>query len=108
MNDDPISHDPKVPVYGTEAEGTYTIEMIAELAGMDSRTVLRYQESGYIHPVATYGWEGTPVFDDESLRSLRRIEHLRATCAVNDAGLKLILDLLREVERLRRERRVSG
>jgi hypothetical protein len=48
------------------------------------------------------------VFDDESLRSLRRIEHLRATCAVNDAGLKLILDLLREVERLRRERRVSG
>jgi hypothetical protein len=65
----PLSHDPKVPVYGGEAEGTYTIEMIAELAGVDSRTVLHYQESGFIRPVETYGWEGTPVFDDECFES---------------------------------------
>jgi DnaJ-class molecular chaperone len=60
MNDDPLIHDPEIPVYGGEAEGTYTIEMIAELAGMDSRTVLRYQESGYIHPVANLWMGGNP------------------------------------------------
>jgi hypothetical protein len=49
-----------------------------------------------------------PLFDAETLRRLRRIEHLRSTCGVNDAGLKLMLDLLHEVECLREERRRSA
>lgn len=47
----------------------------------------------------------TPLFDVECLRQLRRIEHLRTSCEVNDTGLKLILDLLHETECLREERR---
>jgi len=39
----------------------------------------------------------------EGIRTLRRIESLRTACGVNLAGLKLILDLMNEVEYLRAE-----
>lgn len=107
MNDKSDFKPPELPVYGEESDVTYSIEMIAELAGVDSRTVLHYQESGFIRPVTTPDEEQAPLFDDECLRELRRIEHLRSTCAVNDAGLKLILDLLHEVEILRQDRRAA-
>jgi DNA-binding transcriptional MerR regulator len=32
--------------------------------------------------------------------TLRRIEHLRTTCGVNLAGIKMILDLMNRLERL--------
>lgn len=101
MNSDlsPPSRD--LPVYGEETNTCYSIEVIAELAGVDPQVVLHYQEQGFIHRAAG----DTALFDAECLRQLRRIEHLRATCEMNDAGLKLILDLLHEVECLREERR---
>ena len=46
---------------------------------------------------------GDPQFDDEAVRSLRRIEHLRDTCELNLTGLKLLASLLEEVEQLRAE-----
>lgn len=78
----------------------YSLDVIAELAGTDTQTVLHYQEIGLLFPTSD-----TAAFDDEGLRRLRRIEHLRATCEVNPTGLKLILSLLDEVERLQQEHR---
>jgi DNA-binding transcriptional MerR regulator len=84
-----------------ETSGTfYSLEVIAELAGTDPQTVLHYQETGLLSPTPD-----ASAFDDEGLRRLRRIEHLRTTCEVNQTGLKLILHLLDEVERLQQERR---
>ena len=104
----PDSHQnlPDLPVFGEEFDRAYTIEVIAELADLDSKTVLRYQEAGFIRPVATPA-HASAVFDEECLRKLRHIEHLRQTCGVNETGLKLILDLLHEVETLRREQRLA-
>ena len=48
-----------------------------------------------------------PAFDDEAVHTLRRIDHLRSTCEANLSGLKLILDLLDEVERLQTELRAK-
>ena len=107
MNDHSHFNTLDLPVYGEESDVTYTIEMIAELADVDSRTILRYQESGFIRPINLPGKEEPLLFDNECLRMLRRIEHLRSTYAVNEAGLKLILDLLREVEILRQDRRAA-
>jgi MerR family transcriptional regulator/heat shock protein HspR len=78
-------------------ETIYTLEVFARISGVDAGTILHYQEQGFIRPLP----QSANHFDDEALRTLRRIEHLREACGVNEAGLRLILDLLDEVERLR-------
>ena len=104
MKHNPSANENGLPVCGEDNEVRYTLDVFAELAGVNPRRVLHYQEKGFIRPVSRD--PDTPAaFDAECLRQLRRIEHLRSTYRVNEAGLKLILDLLRENERLRQERR---
>jgi|UniRef100_UPI003783B222 DNA-binding transcriptional MerR regulator len=74
---------------------TYTLEVLAEITGVTTQTIVQYQEHGLIRP----------EFDDETIRALRRIEHLRESCEMNLAGLKLLTGLLNEVEQLREELR---
>lgn len=74
----------------------YTLEIIAEVTGVSTQTLVQYQEQGLIRP----------ELDDETIRTIRRIEHLRETCEMNLAGLKLLTSLLTEVEQLREELRM--
>ncbi|HRH97011.1 MAG TPA: chaperone modulator CbpM [Prosthecobacter sp.] len=74
---------------------TYTLEILAETTGVSTQTIVQYQEHGLIRP----------EYDDDTLRALRRIQHLRETCEVNLNGLKLLTQLLDEVEQLRDELR---
>lgn len=104
MNADPSPSPSDLPVYNEETDIFYTIDVIAELAGVAPQTVLHYQEQGFIRPASREPGESA-LFDVECLRQLRRINHLRATCEMNDTGLKLMLDLLHEIECLREERR---
>jgi DNA-binding transcriptional MerR regulator len=46
---------------------------------------------------------GGYYFNDEAIRILRRIEYLRNVCGINLSGIKMILDLVNEAERLRAE-----
>jgi MerR family transcriptional regulator/heat shock protein HspR len=92
------------PVFAEDSDTVYSLELVAELAGTETSAVLHYREIGLISTVPAQSPDPL-LFDLECLRRLRRIEHLRSTCGVNDAGLKLILDLLHEVECLREERR---
>ncbi|MBV8900489.1 MAG: hypothetical protein JOY92_10325 [Verrucomicrobia bacterium] len=46
---------------------------------------------------------GAYYFNDEAIRTLRRVEHLRTNCGVNLAGIEMILDLMNAVERLQSE-----
>lgn len=73
----------------------YTLEILTEITSVSSQTIVQYQEHGLIRP----------PLNDEALRTLRRIEHLRETCEMNFAGLKLLTCLLDEVEQLREEKR---
>jgi DNA-binding transcriptional MerR regulator len=75
---------------------TYDLEFVAELTSIASQTILDYQEQGLLP-----GTDGHGGFDDESVYTLRRIEHLRRTYEANPSGIKLILELTAEVERLR-------
>jgi len=79
-----------------EETATYSLELVAEITGVSSQTILHYQEHGLL-PQA--------VFDDEALHTLRRIDYLQTTCEANLSGLRLILDLLDQVESLRTELR---
>ena len=77
MSSEPSSGDP--PVFEDEADLTYTIDVIAGLAGVDPPTVLHYQEQGWLRPARVPLEGDAPAgFDAESLRQLRRIEYLRA------------------------------
>ena len=74
---------------------TYTLEILAETTGVSTQTIVQYQEHGIL----------PPRYDEDAVRSLRRIEALREICAANLSGLKLLTHLLDEVEQLRRELR---
>lgn len=74
---------------------TYTLEVLAEITGIETTTIIEYQEHGIIRP----------VYDDETVRRLRRAEHLRESCEMNLEGLKLLTRLMEEVEHLREELR---
>ncbi|HXN48088.1 MAG TPA: MerR family transcriptional regulator [Bryobacteraceae bacterium] len=88
------------PMVKTELEAVYTLEVLCELVGVPSRTVLHYQEHGLISPAGAAG-SSARRFDDEALRTLRRIEHLRARYEMNLRSLRFTLGLLDELERLR-------
>ncbi|WP_395731798.1 chaperone modulator CbpM [Prosthecobacter sp.] len=75
---------------------TYSLEILAETTGVSTQMIVQYQEHGIIHP----------DFDDETIRTLRRIEALREACEMNLNGIKLLTQLLDEVEQLRQELRI--
>ena len=92
------------PVIEPAHSAAYTLDIIASACGVSSQTVIHYHEQGLISP-ATQDDAGTALYDDESLHRLRRIEHLRENYALESAALRLTLDLMDEVERLRAELR---
>ena len=77
---------------------SYTLEIMAELTGVSTQTIVHYQEHGLIKS----------DFDDETVRAFNRIEHLRESCEMNLHGLKLVTSMLEELERLREELRARN
>ena len=89
-------------VFEPDARAVYTLEAAASLTQLPRRLIAVYFKQGLVSPVmdpACSGW----YFNDEAIRILRRIEYLRTACGLNTVGIKLIMDLAREVERLREE-----
>ena len=89
-------------LFEPDARAVYTLEAAASLTQLSRRLIAVYFRHGLVSPVmdpACSGW----YFNDEAIRILRRIEYLRTTCGLNIAGIKLIMDLAREVELLREE-----
>ena len=89
-------------LFEPDARAVYTLDAVASLTQVPRRLILVYCKHGLVSPVmdpACSGW----YFNDEAIRILRRIEYLRTACDVNLAGIKLIMDLVGEVERLREE-----
>ena len=98
------AQDPSsTPLFEPDLEAHYSLEVVAQLSGASSETILHYQEQGLItsHPAP----EAEHAFDDETVRTLRRIDHLRTQHQLQDRSLKFVLQLMGEVERLRAELR---
>lgn len=92
MNSQPEHPVSGLPIYDAGEETTYSLEILTELTGVSEKTIIHYQEEGLI---------SAGSYDDEVVHTLRRIEHLRGTCEPNLSGLKLILGLMEEVDRLK-------
>ena len=82
----------------------YSIEQASQLANVSRRRILIYCKQRLLSPMASPEIAGY-WFDADALRTLKRIEQLRAICDEPLAGVSLILDLTREVQRLRNEMR---
>jgi DNA-binding transcriptional MerR regulator len=82
----------------------YSIEQASQLANVSRRRILIYCKQRLLSPKASPELAGY-WFDADALRTLKRIEQLRAICDEPLAGVSLILDLTRELQRLRNEMR---
>lgn len=85
-----------LPLFEPNADASYPLEVVARFTGISSQTILHYQEQGLIRDTD---------LDDDAVRALRRIEHLRSSYETNVSGLKLIMDLIDQVERLQADLR---
>ncbi|MCU0267869.1 MAG: helix-turn-helix transcriptional regulator [Acidimicrobiales bacterium] len=78
----------------------YVISVAAELAGMHPQTLRIYERKGLLEPARTQG--GSRRYSDDDISLLRRIQELTDE-GLNLAGVKRVLELEGEVERLRAE-----
>jgi DNA-binding transcriptional MerR regulator len=69
---------------------------------MPRHTILVYCKHGLVSPVVDPACGGY-YFNDEAIRLLRRIHYLRTACGINFAGIKMILNLMNDVECLQSE-----
>ncbi len=87
------------PSYEPTPDASYSLDVIAKITGVETQTILHYQGHGFIaNPEQGH-------YDDSTLRVLRRIDYLQTHYEMSLSGIKLLLTLMEEVERLQRELR---
>lgn len=87
-----------------DPQRVYPIEMVVRMTGAAERKIVFYCRQGMIRPARDPEREGWQ-FDEDSVMRLRKIESLRRHHRMNWAAIRTIMDLLQEVEELRRELR---
>lgn len=83
---------------GDDNQAIYIISVAAELAGVHPQTLRVYERKGLVQPSRTSG--NTRRYSQKDIDLLRRIQELTNE-GINLAGVMRILELEREVERLR-------
>jgi len=78
----------------------YIISVAAELAGVHPQTLRIYERKGLLDPARTVG--GSRRYSEYDIAQLQRIQDL-TTAGLNLEGVRRVLELEAEVERLRTE-----
>jgi MerR family transcriptional regulator, heat shock protein HspR len=86
---------------GVEERGVYVISVAAELAGVHPQTLRIYERRGLLRPQRTRG--NSRRYSQHDVDRLRRIQHLTQDEGVNLAGVRIIMDLERQMDRIRDE-----
>ena len=93
-----------VQLFESEPGRLYTIEAAAHLAGVPRRTLLLYCKEGIIQASTKPDCAGL-FFDERAIHTIRRAEDLRNLHAMDLKGVRLVFELMEEVESLRQELR---
>lgn len=80
----------------------YSLETASHLTGVHRDLLQHYCRIGLLGEERATS-EAEPIFDDDALYEVRRIEHLRRHHGVNLRALPLLRDMSREIDRLRAE-----
>src|SRR5918999_1394859 len=78
-------------------QAIYIISVAAELAGVHTKTLRVYERKGLLQPQRTQG--NTRRYSERDIARLRKIQELTQE-GINLAGVILIMELERELERL--------
>jgi MerR family transcriptional regulator/heat shock protein HspR len=78
----------------------YIISVAAELAGVHPQTLRIYERRGLLRPARTAG--NSRRYSERDIDRLRTIQDLTAA-GVNLAGVKIIMELQRDLREMRRE-----
>jgi MerR family transcriptional regulator/heat shock protein HspR len=76
------------------------ISVAAQLVGMHPQTLRIYEAKGLVRPGRTPG--GTRLYSDRDLERLREIQRLTTDLGLNLAGVRRVLTLEDELDKLRR------
>ena len=85
---------------GGDERAVYIISVAAELAGVHPQTLRIYERKGLLSPKRTTG--NTRRYSEGDIARLQTIQELTQHRGVNLAGVKLVMQLQAQVERLRR------
>jgi MerR family transcriptional regulator/heat shock protein HspR len=92
---------------GARAQGAdretplYMISVVAELLGVHPQTLRLYEREGYVRPRRTRG--GTRLYSEADVDTVRRILHLTRDLGVNLAGVEVVIEMRRKLERMQAE-----
>ena len=81
--------------------GVYVISVAAQLAGVHPQTLRIYERRGLLNPKRTSG--NSRRYSQRDVDRLRRIQRLTQEEGVNLAGVRIIMDLERQLDRIRDE-----
>ncbi len=84
----------------SSSRAVYVISVAAELAGVHPQTLRIYERKGLLEPARTGG--GSRRYSDQDIALLQRIQDL-TEAGLNLAGVKRVLELEAENERLQHE-----
>lgn len=79
----------------------YMISVAAELTGVHPQTLRIYERKQLIRPQRSGG--NTRLYSEADIERLRFIQHMTQNEGINLAGVERIIELEREIERLRAE-----
>jgi MerR family transcriptional regulator/heat shock protein HspR len=85
---------------GLSTRAVYVISVAAELAGVHPQTLRIYERKGLLDPARTHG--GIRRYSEADIEQMRRIQDL-TTAGINLQGVRRILALESELERVRAE-----
>ena len=97
---DARAQEPRADQPGTHE--VYVISVAAELSGMHAQTLRTYDRMGLVSPARTSG--GGRRYSKRDISMLRKIQSLSQDEGVNLAGIKAIIELTEERDRLEAER----
>ncbi|HKB91166.1 MAG TPA: chaperone modulator CbpM [Opitutaceae bacterium] len=100
MNAQIKAHVYALQPFTPNTKAVYPLDIAAHLARMPRHRVLMCYKRGLISPRIdpTYGGYS---FDVSTIRTLQHIEYLCTHLGVNFSGIRIILDLMKELEQLR-------
>jgi hypothetical protein len=94
----------RLTVINPEAGKLYDVRTAAEYTAVDPDGIRTYCREGLVRAIE-YKEDGEPLLDESAIYWLRRIQNLRTEMQLEGPVLRTVLDLMQEVERLRRELR---
>ena len=104
MNDKATVNEQAIQLFEPDPNTIYTLELAERFTRVPRRLIAIYYKHGLVSTIAD-PIECGFLFNEKGIRALRRVEYLRSACGINLAGLKMIVALINETERLRRQSR---